>query len=145
MGPEQVDRFLDEALAAYSCAEPQPGIEGRILARAAAARWRWRWMAAGWSVCAVGALCVAFLLVAPKPAITIVPLPIQAETISVLAPIPVKAQRERPVRPAPLTKEERAWMSLGESGVLASVDPNDFAPLQVDELAIPPLESEGGE
>ena len=145
MGPEQVDRFLDEALAAYSCAQPRPGIEGRILGRVASVRGRWKWMAAGLSVCAVGALCVALLVVVPKPAITIVPLPIRAETLPILPPIPVREPRERSVRPAPLTKEERAWMSLGESGVLASVELDDFAPLRVDDLAIPPLESEGGE
>lgn len=155
MGSEPVDRFLEEALAAYSCAEPRPGIEGRILARAAAVRWRWRWMAAGLSVSAFAAVCAAVLLIAPKPGIRIVPLPIQAARTPALLPAPPRTQDKRfvlpaplkvaPLTPAPLTKEEREWMSLGESGVLASVESGDLAPLRVDELTIPPLESEGGE
>jgi hypothetical protein len=135
MGSEQ----LDEALAAYSRVEPRVGIEGRILANVALARRRRKWMAAGWSLSTVAVLCIIGLLVWPAPTMTIAPLPIHAEAL------PPPPQRQWPAEPAPLTREERAWMTLGESGILARVEPAGIEPLQIEELTIPPLESEGGE
>ena len=136
---------LDEALAAYSRVEPRIGIEGRILAHVALGCRRRRWVAAGWSVGTIAALSVAGLLVVPKPSITVVPLPIHVEVESPPPQITATETRRPSLRPAPLTKEERAWMTLGDSGVLASVEPAGIEPLQIEELTIPPLESEGGE
>ena len=136
MGSEK----LDEALAAYSRVEPRIGIEGRILAHVALVRRRRRWVTVSWSLSTLTALWVVGLLIEPDPGIRITPLPIRME-MTVAQPHTVAPRL--PSRPAPLTREERAWMKLGESGVLASMKPAGIEPLRIEELTIPLLDSEG--
>ena len=89
----QMDEMLDSLLAAYSSAEPRPGLETRILAslrdapsREASPSWRnFKWLWAGAAVAA--AIIVAVLLIGGRR--------------HVAMPTPTVVQMQQPVTPQP--------------------------------------------
>jgi hypothetical protein len=111
------ERWLDEALARYSDAEPRTGLEGRILANLAAeaerrrARYRWLWIPAACAAVIASAVGIATLrhvrpasvpapIVAHAPA---VPMHTQAtvntaQAQTVARPVRVTATAAQPVR-----------------------------------------------
>ena len=144
-----LDRLLDEALGAYLSEEPRQGMEQRILAgMRSASVWPVR-IFAGASVAAAAALCGVALFVNSQPEIALAPPPVPGASIAAAAPAVAlprsEPRRERFPTPAPLTGEERAWMILANNGVAAELTPGEIEPIQIEELTIPPLESEGGE
>ena len=169
MRNEEIDRILDAALSNYSSPEPRPGLEQRVLYRVrseggaggfACRLWRWRWAA----VFPAAACLLVFALYrdsAPEP-------PRVTRTIRNPAPQPTPEPPKVAVRkhrttakrlslpkrdqfptPAPLTNEERAWMDFvtrsPEQAREVAVHAAEWgkAPIQIEEIQIPPLPSGG--
>lgn len=143
------DRLLEKALAGYASEEPRPGVEQRILARVAARRSGAVWML---PACAVVAASLVVIVTAQRHERVPIPLPPAPVPVAVVAPAPeppvtVRHEQPKPSRfpsPAPLTREERAWLTLSDTGVVAGLQPGEIEPIQIEELTIPPIESEGG-
>ncbi len=99
------------------------------------------------AACIVG---IAAIVAIPRRESTPIPRP-APKSVAVAAPAPpVTVRPERPRRdrfptPAPLTSEERAWLALSDTGVVASLQSEDIEPIRIEELTIPPIGSEGGE
>ena len=93
------DRFIDNALAASTQAQPRAGLEERILAnleaQAKPRRW-WIWIPVPVAIAAL--VLLALYLGRPKPK----PTPEIAKQPSVVQPAP------KPVQPAPLTVAKKA-------------------------------------
>lgn len=147
---DELDRLLDAALATYAAEEPRPGLERRILARAGEVR-RWpRWAWAGSMLAAT--VCATILMVTPRRETRAPAPPIAAVSPAsaprVAAPAISKAlalpKQERFPSLAPLSHEEREWMALADAGVVADARAA-IQPITIEDLTIPPLESEGGE
>lgn len=116
------ERWLDEALARYSVAEPRTGLEGRILANLAAegerrrARYRWRWIPAACAAVIALAVGLAALRHA-KPASA--PAPIVAHALD--APVRTQAtvatatQAQPVARPVRLVRVRRSRAAVAKA------------------------------
>ena len=141
------DRLLEEALATYSRQEPGTGLEQRVLAGVASRRARPPWM---WPVCLFATACLVAMVSTSRRESTPVAPPAPVAPVKMAAQPPAIPPRRAPPRreqfpsPAPLTPEEQAWMTLADGGFVADVSAA-IEPIRIDELTIPPLESEGGE
>ena len=165
---DPIDALLDEALAGYSSHEPRPGLEQRILNRVRAAGLAPRFAFPRW-VFAVPALACLLLWAgifwirhAAKPE-----RPEVAHTVAKISAPPVppatpepsrRAVRRRHARypklpqfpaPAPITNEERALLALVARApkeareALAETRPRNPEPVRIEEINIPPLQSDG--
>jgi hypothetical protein len=98
---KQMDEMLDSLLAAYSSAEPRPGLETRILANlrdaksreAKSAAWNFKWLWAGMAA-AVVLIIIAVALIGGKHRI-VTPTVVQTQQP---APSQPEIQRSAPVR-----------------------------------------------
>lgn len=159
MGNEELDELIAEALCSYSAAEPQPGLERRVLNQVAVARpVRWRFLLWGFGTAVVVVSLVAVLI---RPVKT----PVRQETpevISQTAAVAPVIHPQIPVRrsvspsrrddfwvPAPLTDHEKALVALVERAplqaeeLLSNPEPQPIEPITIEELSIPPLEENG--
>jgi hypothetical protein len=83
---KQMDELLDSLLAAYSSAEPRPGLETRILANLSAAErevatarwWNWKWLWAGMAV-AAALIIIAVALIGGRHRIAAPPTVVQTQ------------------------------------------------------------------
>jgi len=123
--PQEIDRWLDEALANFAHVEPRPGLEDRMLVRLASEkRGTMRW----WAF-AMSAAAVAVVLVWWHPHLEIVPPPDVHWTANLPPPLPIhgtppsgaeervrasahlrnaaEARHERFPSPSPLTDQEK--------------------------------------
>lgn len=123
MRHQEIDRWLDEALANYADVEPRAGLENRTLARLASERrGTMRWWALAMSVAAMAVLVLLWL----HPRMEIVPAPDVRWTAELAPRVPIQrtpserpraslgrywhrteAKRERFPSPAPLTDQEK--------------------------------------
>jgi hypothetical protein len=111
-----LDALVDEALASYTAAEPDPSLRARIMANAAEARPRPQrlWLLAPAAACAA-ALAIAFLYhaVAPAPPAP----PASASTVSTPeSPAPVSSVPRQTTHPHPALAAHRS--SRGERPAL---------------------------
>lgn len=74
------------------------------------------------------------------------PDPLPAAWLHAPAPVVTVAdpQPKRHRFPLPLTREERAWLAAADEGILQA-EPEQVEPIQIEDLTIPPIETEGGE
>ena len=101
---KQMDELLDSLLAAYSSAEPRPGLETRILANLSAAErevatarwWNWKWLWAGMAV-AAALIIIAVALIGGRHRIAAPPTVVHKQQP---APPQPEVQRSAPVRAA---------------------------------------------
>lgn len=149
MEAEQNHDLLDRALRSYASLESRAGLEQRVLSRVASVRPWSKWFSPAWSL--VAAAVVGGIVLMSRPRLSEpVRVPVRrtiVATVTPRQPVPVRVpERKRDAyrSAAPLTREERAWISLADAGVLAA-EPAGIEPIRIDELNIPPLETEGGE
>jgi hypothetical protein len=154
-----MDEWIDQALSTYTDAEPRPGMEQRILARARASKTRFTpWLLA---VAAVCLLCVGIVLWPKEQS----PVPqVEAEMAlprvrSLVALLPLLPPRRR-ARHAPLPKRQTfpamapppepelqlARLSLENPQVaqalLAEPDTGEPKPIQIEPLSIKLLDED---
>ena len=161
---DELDRLLDEALSSYTWREPRPGIEQRVLNGIGSARpapgGAFRW----WAVAAGATLCIAGLVTASRRESASVPSnpapravrPAVVRPTDVLfvrsklvrsKPVPLK----RPLSASPLTREERALLSLLDDApdqareALSEWRPGEITLVSIEAISIPPLQSDGGQ
>lgn len=167
----ELDRILDEGLATYSTGEPLPGLEERVLSRVAVARaakrrtmWRWALVALPAAACLLLAVSVIWRRQEVQPVrranghAQVQPDPVRPESPPA---IPVErhavrtkkmarpavaqiAKREQFPTPDPLSREERALVSLA---MAAPAEPpvafGEPAAIQVEPIQIEPLDIGG--
>jgi hypothetical protein len=107
-----LDALVDEALASYTAAEPDPSLRARIMANAAAAgpRPKRLWLLAPATACAA-ALAIAFLYHPAAPAPRPEP-PATASTASVHeSPVPVSSLPRQTTHPHPALAAHRSRRS----------------------------------
>src|SRR5512146_2954903 len=131
---DELDRWLDDALAAYKAPPPRPGLELRTLAHVHSVTERRRgrkWLLAPVAVAVLGAMAMLLRTDTPAPPPTVARVPQPATTPTVASPPPLAVMRHRPKpiapatvvavanpklavfpAPLPLTAEERAWVGL---------------------------------
>ncbi len=154
MNSDQLETILDDALASYSSEEPRDGLSRRVMARVRMQRAAPRWV---WLHFAVAGLALAGLTLAvsvwrgeaprsdsrlntrPTEAHNKPPAPAQP-----VSPIKRMPRREVPLRPLPMTPEERALMALARQApeALRQLAEPDKA-LEIEALNIRPLQIEG--
>jgi len=165
---DELERLLEEGLAAYSRQEPRPGLEERVLYRirsetAARKAWFPRW---AWAMTAMAGIVLAAVVWMHRPRPSV---PRETPRVAVRTPAPVVADRPKiaePVRrarvplprrrefpaPAKLTDQERALLLLASDTSDASKDARetllstrqqDLKPIQISEIRIPPLQIDG--
>jgi hypothetical protein len=100
-----------------------------------------------WPVCIFATACLVVIVSTSRREFTPVAPP---SPVTMATPPPAIPARRAPPRrdrfpsPAPLTPEEQAWMTLADRGIVADVSAA-IEPIQIDDLTISPLESDGGE
>jgi hypothetical protein len=150
MTNDDLDKFLDSALARYSAEDPLAGLEQRVLNRVGAEggvrRFKWgRWALA---ILVVFTITTAVLWKRPLPTAKLGGGLQSARGFSP-AVANRRSPRKRARRPAhpPLSREERAWLALAARAPdqmrEASLDlkPLSTEPIQVEEINIEPLRS----
>ncbi|HZT30975.1 MAG TPA: hypothetical protein VFA33_13885 [Bryobacteraceae bacterium] len=170
MERNELDRFLDEALGRYSCVDPRPALEQRVLSRVRAEAAAPRFGFLRWALPAVALACllagIAFrsyrapvstppniretAASTPQPALAPVetarPLPKLRRNAPVgarRAGLPKQAVFPIPTR---LTNEERALVALARSSPKLALEAFREAPQQeirlirIEEIKIPPLQ-----
>ena len=167
---DKLDRTIDSALAAYSDAEPLAGIEERVLYRVQVAEaGRRRVIAWAFAFVAAAALVVPVIVVrAPRhsgPKTYVVGIPAVTRPVPVTEKLRVApkqratshAPRKKPLPkeerfPAhtPITTEERALLALAEhpkdaENAFADLRKRSDAPVEIQPIQIPPLESDGAQ
>lgn len=139
MGIEEQDELLRDALASYAALDPRPGLEQRILRRARSPRLAKRF---GWALASVTVASAMVIAMIPRqesleitpPQVTAVP------PVIVIAAAPSAINKpDRFPSPAPLTREERAFMALADSTVLADLPAGEITPIRIEAIAIPPI------
>ena len=164
-----LDRLIDGALASYSDAEPLAGLEQRVENRVRVARNRRRWLA--WGVGAAGAASVVIVgiviwterrVVVPKAhevaRVTNVAPPATVIQRAVRIPVHVRAKRPKALpkleqfpAPEPMTAEERAFVAFvtrdptEAQQILADMRKRADAPIEIQPIQIPPLQSDGAQ
>jgi hypothetical protein len=170
--PDELDRLLEEGLAAYSSEAPRAGLEGRVLAHVRADGRRFRgWWWAIW----VPALAAAFwiaIVIAHRPRVGTEFRVVQVTREGPLMPrvaaprmpeVAVRRQvrREASIVKAALPKQEQFpasdGLSPGERSLMqlaarfpetareatAPMEPREVAPIEIPALEIAPLTSGG--
>src|SRR5579863_2808817 len=127
------DHLLEEALATYSREEARAGLEQRVLAGVTSHHAGPRWM---WPVFVFAAACLVIIVATSRRDSTPIH-PIHVVSAKTPAPV-VPARHTQPRRDyfpsrAPLTSEERAWMRLGDSGVVPDMSAA-IEPIQIEDL-----------
>ena len=161
---DETDRILDEGLGTYSCFEPRPGIEERVLARVRSESLR-RSFRGYWALAFASAAALA--IVAGGLWMTRRPLPeiARADRPMPHAPAPVRTvekrarverQAARPrsghnSKPAGLSAQERAWLMLAQTepgllrAALTEAPAEALAPIRIDPIEIKPLQMDGSQ
>jgi len=170
--PDELDRLLEEGLAAYSSEAPRVGLEGRVLARVRADGRRFRgWWWTIWVPALAAAIWIA-MVIANRPRVGLefkeVPIARQVPVMPRIAPprmpevaVRRQVQREAPIVKAALPKQEqfpvpdtlspgeRALMQLAERfpdtarDATTPMEPREAAPIEIPLLEIAPLNSGG--
>jgi len=158
---DAIDRLIDGALASYADREPRPGFEQRLLYRIHASGRRkrvLRWWAAAIPVaaCVLGA-AVFWPRRAPEPKRPVVATvrpaaPVVEPPIQLPPGAAIQTRRKRVLprqaqfpAPAPLTREERALLAFVERAPEEAWKAlNETKPIRIQEIQIPPLESDDG-
>ena len=157
--PDDLDALLRAAMEDY-IPEPRAGIEQRVVYRVRARGRRLFWFPAYAVSCSVLALIVLFFVTRPArvgepsvlkraPELTVVVAPPVPE-----APVLKRRQHRRVVEvkpfptPTPLTDEEKALQAFAATQTHDAQELlvwGDEKPIEIPELQIPPLQSDGGQ
>jgi hypothetical protein len=151
-----MDEWIDQALSTYTDAEPRPGMEQRILARASASKTRFApWLLVPAVACLVWAVVTLIPMKRPTPDI-LMALP-RARSGADVAMAPLVQTPRRHARPAPLPKRntfpepapppdpelDLARLARDNPQFAAGLlewNAGEPAPIQVDPLSIKPLD-----
>jgi hypothetical protein len=149
---DELDRWIDGALATYSSAEPLAGLEERILHRVRRPR-RWWW---GLAIPAAAAIALAVAI--PRRQTLDLPLPVPPPAVAVVEarPAPPPVQRHRAIAAAlpklasfpsasPLTAEERLLLQFARSHAEELVNRPPADEIEIKPIEIAPLQSDGSE
>ena len=151
------DRELDQLLAEALQVEPPAGLEQRVLARLPSRQRAWWWLAPAGLVAAGLAVIAVHVDVQPEALLPLKPPP---------PPLAVNLPRASPQRqpalrqaklekrsqfptPQPLSAEERALLAFlrhdpnGAGEALRDMQIRLEAPIEIEPIHIPPLQSEG--
>jgi len=163
---DELDRLIDGALPGYADAEPLAGLEGRVVNRVRVVRNRrrlaWGLVAAVAAGVVVGIGIRTERRTVPKPVpvaqVTNIAPPVAAIQRAVRIPARVRARRpkafpklEQFPAPAPMTAEERAFVAFVERDptdaqqIFADLRKRADAPIEIQPIQIPPLQSDGAQ
>lgn len=161
-----LDWAMDQALAHYSSAEPRDGLARRVMyrvrAEGVAPRFDFRRGALSLGAAAAACLMTAvFWWARPVPHARVAaparrPVPLAVQKTAVVAGFKQQARHaDKPVRlpklrefpaPAPLSEEERAWLTLVERApardALLDLQRRSDEPIEVEAIKIEPLRSD---
>ena len=163
-----LDRLIDGALASYSDAEPLAGLEGRVVSRVRAVQARRRILAWGMGLAVAASVVVLGIVIwteqrlAPKrrEVARVTSVAPTAAMIERAVRIPARVHAERPKAlpkleqfpaPEPMTAEERAFVALvtrdptEAQQILADLRNRADAPIEIQPIQIPPLQSDGAQ
>jgi hypothetical protein len=158
--PDKIDELLDQALAGYISAEPQPGLEKRVLAHIQNQP-RSSWAKPAFSVLALASLAAALIIFWPsrsRPAIPTRPEPKLPQLASnlqlrrqLILPVSRPARHTRRSNssaapklavfpaPQPLTSEELALVTFARKP-MKEVPPELLGPRKIEPIQIEPFE-----
>ena len=150
------DRELDQLLAEALQAEPPSGLEQRVLARLPSRKRAWWWLAPGMVAASLALIAVsvemqpeASLPLKPPPSPLGINLPrVSQPPRSAPRQATLKKRSQFPT-PQPLSTEERALMAFlhqdpeGAGEALRDMQRRSEAPIEIEPIHIPPLQSEG--
>ena len=166
---DKLDRLIDGALASYSDAEPLAGLEARVVNRVRLAGARRRIFARGVGLAVAASVVVLWIVVrteqrrvVPRPRevarVTSVAPPVPAIQRAVRIPAWVRAKRPKALpklekfpAPEPMTAEERAFVALVKRDpteaqeIFADLRKRADAPIEIQPIQIPPLQSDGAQ
>ncbi|HUE04085.1 MAG TPA: hypothetical protein VMR62_31335 [Bryobacteraceae bacterium] len=160
-----LDWAVDQALAHYSSAEPRDGLAQRVIdrvrAQGAAPRFGFRGWALALAAAAACVMAAVFWWARPVPHARVAgparrPVPVAVQKTAVVAGFKQQARRANtPARlpklrefpaPAPLSEEERAWLTLVERApardALLDLQRRGDEPIEVEAIKIEPLRSD---
>ena len=154
-----IDQWIDRALSTYAAAEPMAGLEERVLNRIRIAdserRRRSRIMNWALAIPILASLIISAVVLRTTPQKLELPPP-KIALASLLAPpgsnVSSKPRRQMSIPlPAPITGDERALLALATSQPAAAVQAfgdlqkKSNEPLEIEEIKILPLQSDGNE
>jgi hypothetical protein len=157
---DDLDRLLDTALAGYSCEEPRPGLEQRVLAHIQAVdtprRFGWRWAVLIPAFASVLLIATVYrrgphqaipggkIVAVQAPAVEVRPAarPVASPPITARRTVTFPKRSVFPL-PSPLSPEERALVDLAarfpDQAREVLADKRGIEPIEIPEIQIPLL------
>jgi hypothetical protein len=149
---DELDGWVDGALASYSSAEPLAGLEQRILSRVRRPR---RWW---WGLAIPAAAAIVAVVAIPRRQTLDVPMPVPPPAVAAVEarPAPPPVQRHRVIAAplpkqasfpsaSPLTAEERLLLQLARNHPEELLTPAVVDEIEIKPIEIAPLQSDGGQ